>query len=286
MVDMLEIASGYYAALPPGPPLQGDVWTNLPLPYHEPSYGPSILITPACDFVHDKAPLVNYLSLVALQEYFETVGSFQLLEQELHQTEDTVRAQPPNPSMAALLEIGVSPEQVLSEVECTKTVDAASSRRLEKFRGGVEKIRALKAHLHRDRIPMSELLRLVPQREVRSCKERIVKNQISDVHFLPPYSLLLPEPSVLLLRCIASCDIRFLRLAYACPTAAVWRRECETRKLNIPALKDDPPKPERILRLRSPHLECLMARIGALFGRIGVPDLPRSAVAAFIGERS
>lgn len=285
--NLSTLGRSYYLSLPAGPPLQGDIWTNLPMPHMNPSFGPGILITPSCDFVHDKTPVVNYLSLTRVQEYMVTVGSFHLIEQELHNVEETLRRQPVDNHAAALLEMGVPPSRVLVELESNlPEPQGAALRRLEQFRAHVEKANELCGFLERDSVSSNDLRKLVPEKQIRGYKEKIVKNQIADLHFLPPCPPLLPNPSILLLRCVFTCNIELIRLADSCITDAVWRRECERRQEVFQELRDYPPRPERILRLRSPHLESLMARIGALFGRVGVPDLPRSAVQAFVREEN
>ncbi len=44
-------------------------------------------------------------------------------------------------------------------------------------------------------------------------------------------------------------------------------------------------KPERLLRLKSPYLEALMTRFGALFSRVGVRDIPEDQLDKFLQSK-
>src|SRR5260370_1942303 len=101
----------YYLRLPPGSPMQGDIWSNLPLPYSVSSVCMGILITPRCDLVHDKTPFANYLPLLPLEEFMALHGSFELLEQELQDAKQALRrvAEPVHMREVVDLELPTAP---------------------------------------------------------------------------------------------------------------------------------------------------------------------------------
>lgn len=281
MESLHGLADSYYLTLPPGPPSQGDLWMNLPIGHQDPPYGHGILITPSCDFAHDKAPQINYVAAISLDTYMKRFGGFTLLEEELLRITNALKNSPPHPKVAGLGDIGVSPERILKEVEGDETLRAtAIPKRLADFQQGIEKTRQIRLMLTKEVINSADLGSLLPEKSIRAYKEKIVRNQIVDLHFLPPYLPTLPEPCVLQLRCISTCSIEFLRLAHACGTDVAWQQELE-RGAHF-ELRNAPNRPERLLRLRPPYLQVLMARIGALFGRVGVPDLPASTVKSFV----
>lgn len=88
---MSWVEEAYYLRLPSGSPMQGDIWSNLPQPYSSSPLCAGLVITPRCDLVHDKTLTANYLPLFPLNEFMETRGHHELLEQGLHDAEELLR---------------------------------------------------------------------------------------------------------------------------------------------------------------------------------------------------
>src|SRR6267142_4402057 len=119
--------SQYYLRFPAGPPTQGDIWLNLPCPTVTSTTTVALVITPRCDFAHDKTSVFNYLPAIPLKAYVDDALS-RLLERKLvalnHQLH---RLEIPLPAFE-LLDIGASPECVISELEKEAVTTEAPKR--------------------------------------------------------------------------------------------------------------------------------------------------------------
>lgn len=71
--------------------MQGDIWSNLPQPYSPSPLCAGLVITPRCDLVHDKTLTANYLPLFPLDEFMETRGHHEPLEQGIHDAKELLR---------------------------------------------------------------------------------------------------------------------------------------------------------------------------------------------------
>jgi hypothetical protein len=107
----------YFLRLPSGPPTQGDIWSNLPVPTSDQPFCTGIIITPRCDLAHNKSPFINYLPLVTMDDLLEYHGGFVLLEQELQRREQSLRNAAEQLKVSELLEIGFPPEEILRIIE-------------------------------------------------------------------------------------------------------------------------------------------------------------------------
>jgi hypothetical protein len=286
---MKWIEEAYYLRLPSGSPMQGDIWSNLPLPYSSPAVCIGILITPRCDLVHDKTPAANYLPLFTFEEFMASQGNFELLEQELQDAREALRraAEPLRMREAVELELPTTPllASLTASMEEKASEFGIPTSRLEKyvdaFSAAESRIENLKALLAQSRVTNSDVAPLCSSRLLMKYKLAVARNTIGDLHFLPPCQPLLDSACVVLLRRVATCSIEFLRLAQNCMSQRDWdllRTQQATSDFHGAAVK-----PERLLRLKSPYLESLMFRFGSFFGRVGVRDIERRQLEAFVG---
>jgi hypothetical protein len=102
-----EVASAYYLRMPAGALTQGDIWSGLPSIYRSDRKTLGMVITPRCDFAHDKAPVINYLPLMPFDDYFLFEGGCELMEQELRRAADVVHTRAELLGIEQLLEGGV-----------------------------------------------------------------------------------------------------------------------------------------------------------------------------------
>ena len=278
--------SHFYLALPTGPPTQGDIWINLPCPTLRAPTGVALVVTPRCDFAHDKTPIFNYVPAVALDTYIEEAHS-RLLERELIRLKkQVINFNIPLPAYE-LLEIGASPESIVDELEkeakATELAKRASAN-VQEFRESVDKMSRIR-HVLESQVRESALSKsLIPPREMRTFREQVLHNQLNDVHMLPPCLGVSEQAMVLLLRHISSCDIRCLQLAYSCVTVREWEQRVARHTPDVPALSNFRGKPERIARLKSPYLENVVSRFATLFMRFGVPELTATEFTSLIRE--
>jgi len=280
MIDPTNLAHSYFLSLPPGNPTQGDIWSNLPLPYHDLPARYALLITPSCDFAHSKASLVNYLEIVPFREYADALAADALVEEELARARNSLRATLTNLPGSELLEIGVEVEAIASQIlgsdEC---LQVAGPKKGDDIRQRLRRVSELTAY--RELPPgvrTNRIVDFVGEKSIRQLRERIVRNQVSDLHFLPSLPTLNLDSSIVLLRSMSTCSWEFLNLAHKIQTDREWEQQRQSYSLH--EFRVSSTRPERIARLRAPYLQSLMARVGALFARVGVPDLPDSIVAA------
>jgi len=287
---MKWIEEAYYLRLPPGSPMQGDIWSNLPLPYSSPAVCTGIIITPRCDLVHDKTSAVNYLPLLPFDEFMASQGNFELLEQELQDAREALRkaAEPLRLREAIDLELPTASlvDSLTASMQEKASEYEISTSRLEKYLGAFSaaqgRIERIKVLLAQSTVASSEVVPLCSSRLLTKYKLAVARNTIGDLHFLPPCQSLLDSACVVLLRRVATCSIEFLRLAQNCMSQGDWdllRTRQATSDFDGSAVK-----PERLLRLKSPYLESLMFRFGSFFGRVGVRDIERSQLEAFVGQ--
>jgi hypothetical protein len=71
-----SILESYYLRLPSGPPTQADIWEGLPAWADQEETCTGLLITPRCDFAHEKTPVVNYLPIIPLKQYVLRFAGF------------------------------------------------------------------------------------------------------------------------------------------------------------------------------------------------------------------
>ena len=62
--------------------MQGDIWTGLPFYEFGFPFKYALLITPKCDFEHEKAPVFNYIPAVSINNYMIYQGYSRLLYEE------------------------------------------------------------------------------------------------------------------------------------------------------------------------------------------------------------
>src|SRR5262249_28664452 len=140
----------YYLTLPAGPPTQGDIWTNLPFPTLNPPTAVALVVTPRCDFAHEKTPVFNYLPAVALDTYIEDALP-RLLEREFLRLNNQVKNFDIPLRAYALLEIGVPPEGIVDQLEAEARRGSSSARGItravQQFRENVDKMLSIRQFL-------------------------------------------------------------------------------------------------------------------------------------------
>jgi hypothetical protein len=287
---MKWIEESYYLRLPSGPPMQGDIWSSLPLPYAPSATCTGIVITPRCDLVHDKTLSANYLPLLPLDEFMETHGHFELLEQELQDAEEALRRAAEPLDMKEVVELELPIEALLAELLERPSEKASelgiAPARFEKyltlFAAAKERIDRIKALLRQSRISVLEFSPQCNPKAATKYKLGVARNTVGDLHFLPPCKDLLDRASVVLLRRVATCSIDLLRLAENCMSQSDW--DALRAQQTTPDFRAAANKPERLLRLKSPYLESLMFRFGAFFGRVGTRDIERHQLETYVGS--
>jgi hypothetical protein len=140
---------------------------------------------------------------------------------------------------------------------------------------------AIGALLLQPRVEATHVTEQCNPKLLRKYKLALAKNTVSDLHFLPPCRDLLLSPCVVSLRDVGTCSVDLLRIAGNCMSQYEW--DASRSKQSTPDFKATSVKPERLLRLKTPYLEHLMSRFGALFGRVGVRDMSASQLEACLG---
>lgn len=263
-MSALRFSQLFYLQFPSGNPTQGDVFSGLQRSTHSPDTGLGVIITPRCDLANDKARIVNYLPVVSLNEFFATEASYDLLDRAKGELLDSLKKQiKKTPAALGLLAIGVPPDDVESQMAGLGQQEACSPGDLKHLKEAAEKWRRIREHEKRESLPLSLLDGIVSAQDIRRKKTSLIKNNQSTVHFFPPSPPHIPEPSLALLRNVMTIDIDVIRGT---------------------GLAEERATPERLLRVRSPFIESLMARLGALFGRVGVPDILDADMASILGD--
>ena len=266
----------YYLSIPSGDPSQGDIWTNLPFFDFDMPLKHSLLITPRCDFAHEKAKVFNYIPATSLNDYMVCHGFSRLLIEELNRKIIALHHLDIPLSAYAFLGIGVSEKVVLEKMKDEfDPNDKKVKKKIKKYEELIGQISSIRKVYDQKTINNSEIKAVVKDKEIKRHIDLVIRNQINDLHFLPAFPPLLTEPSVLFLRYLSTCPIQILNTACKCVAEEDWKSQCQKDDA-IYFMKYCKEKPDRILRLRSPYLENLMNRIGLLYLRIGTPDLTTS----------
>jgi hypothetical protein len=253
----------YYLRLPSGPPTQADIWDGLPTWGGTQPFCTGILITPRCDLAHDKTAVINYLPILPLNEYLLRIGGFVVIEQELNRLKERLRQTARSLDIREVLDMGLPVDEILDLIGQGRLQTSVSNpkqldKHIAEFRSLSELHGQLISIVDQDILSEADLA-LANPREVSLHKRDVIRNKLIDTYFLPPCPPLLPSPSVALLRHVYTCEIEALR--------------------NLHKLDEKPMRrPERMLRLKSPFIESLVARLAALFTRVGTRDLPQEAV--------
>jgi hypothetical protein len=277
--SMNWVEDAYYLRLPSGPPSQGDIWSNLPAPYGHLPICTGLVITPRCDLAHDKTPVINYLPIVAIEEFLEFFGGFALLEGESYRAREALKKAAEPLGLTQLVDLDYPIESILRDFEANLERKAAelgisnkrASEYLAIFHSCGVRINEIATCLSKTHLTSSEISAFVAPKAAAKYKLEMARNTVADLHFLPPCPSLLERASVVMMRHITTCTIEFLQSAKDCVSQKDWER---LRQTNLSAdFASASLKPERLLRLKSPYLESLMARFGTLFARVGVRDI-------------
>jgi len=271
------IEKKYYITIPSGSPMQGDIWTNLPFYEFDLPFRFALLITPKCDFVHEKSKVFNYIPALSINEYMSYQGYSRILNEELNRKLNVLNNLNIQLPSFSLLEIGVSEKDVCKRmrVECSES-DKINTKKVDKFELLVSDINSINELINQRYIKKSEIENTINKKDIKRHIDQVIRNQINDLHFLPSCPPLLEHPSVLFLRYLSTCHIEIVNTACNCVNEDDWKLQCHKKEATIEVFKLCRNKPERILRLKSPYLENLMNRIGLLYLRVGTPDLTRS----------
>jgi len=267
------ISEMYYLQLPTGGPTQADVWTNLPSgATSETCTG--VIITPRCDFAHEKSPVINYLPIVAFEHYLLSAACFGLLETQINDLRTALAGKAEAAGLGGLAELGVPFNEIekcleLARATPEQTISKQKSKAAEEFIAGLRRLTALELLTSTDRLTLEEVKRELGKKQFSKLQRDIIRNNTTDTYFLPPCETLLPQPCVVLLRQI-----------YTCPITVVGGTHERVRPNDAPV--DVVGKPERLLRIKSPFVESLMAKFSALFMRVGTRDLPEQSVPTYM----
>ena len=285
-MDMNRFRDDFYLRMPSGPPTQGDVWTGLSWWADQASACTGLIITPRCDFSHDKTPVVNYLPVVSLPEFIRSDGGFRLISRELKRVDDAFRNAARGVGVTPFIELGMGVAEIADIVRSAPDALAVGAAKLQKqfitLLDQESRRKTLEAAFGSKRLSDDDLKNLIAEKELTKYLHEIMRNNVSDIHFIPPCPHLLPSPSVLLLRYVLTSPITVLKKAGMCRTQEDWI--AATSADPIPGYARDSVLPERVLRVKSPFLESVMARFAALYGRIGVRDVDTGEIEDFIQE--
>ncbi|MCI0557574.1 MAG: hypothetical protein MN733_03690 [Nitrososphaera sp.] len=275
----------YFLRLPSGSPTQGDIWSNLPVPISDQPFCTGIVITPRCDLAHDKSPFINYLPLVTMDDLLECHGGFVLLEQELQRRKQSLRNAAEHLNVSELLEIGFPPEEIFDRLiedpeQQHRSNPKHFNQQVDSLREHAATIDKIQVFFDKPRLRASDIAMFVSRKALAKYKLDVVRNTVADLHFLPPCPPLLLSPSVILIRYIVTCSVDLLLTANGCVSQSEWDR-VRARKSTID-FGLSRTQPERLLRLKSPYLEALMCRFGALFSRVGTRDFQQDQLDAFV----
>jgi hypothetical protein len=266
-----SIQENYYLRLPSGPPTQADIWEGLPAWAEAEETCTGILITPRCDFAHDKTPVINYLPIISLNKYLLQFGGFGLVEQEIGRIRTNLRNTARSLGILEHLDLGLPPEMLSDlmdqgRLDISQTNATQQEKHLSDFQASSQRLAAASKLLESNVLSESDITAFTNKRELERLTRDVVRNAINDTFFLPPCTAILESPSVVLLRHIYTCRI-----------------EIFTTGLNGPVdQRSTPPRrPERMIRLKSPYIEALVSRLATLFTRVGIRDLPSGMVDAF-----
>jgi hypothetical protein len=128
----------------------------------------------------------------------------------------------------------------------------------EKFSKTLIRADALREAIEASMSTSDTVRQFVPEQALLKFRKDAARNRISDLHFLPPYTDLIPRPAVASLRCVMACSANLLDKALETLGDATWSRQVESRLAPFATFVAN--RPERALRLKSPHIESLMAR--------------------------
>jgi hypothetical protein len=266
-----SVQENYYLRLPSGLPTQADIWEGLPAWADAEESCTGILITPRCDFAHDKTPVINYLPIVSLKKYLLQFGGFGLVEQEVARIRTSLRNTASSLGILEFLDVGLPPEMLSdlmdkSRIDISQISTTQREKYLSEFQASSERLAAASKLREKSVLSESDITAFTNKRELDRLMRDLVKNAVSDTFFLPPCPAILELPSVVLLRHIYTCRIEILTTGL----------DDSLRQGSTP-----PRRPERMMRLKSPHIEALVSRLAALFTRVGTRDLPPSMVNTF-----
>ena len=173
----------YFIKRPSGPPMQGDIWTNLPQPFESSNLCTGVVITPRCDLTHDKTPVVNYLPIMSLNEFMLVQGGFRLVELEVRRGQEALQHAADLLGVIGVLDMGVPATEILKtllEPRLREEKDPKARTRLEQaianFEGCRKRIEELESCLQLSTLAGERLVRSVPAKTIYKYKADIARN--------------------------------------------------------------------------------------------------------------
>jgi hypothetical protein len=264
-----SIQESYYLRLPSGPPTQADIWDGLPAWADVDETCTGLLVTPRCDFAHDKTPVINYLPIISLKDYVLRFGGFSLIEQEISRTRNNLRNAARSLGILEHVNLEIPPTTVLDLID-QGLIDLSEknanqrTKYLSEFRTYSQRLALMEQVLENRLLTERDISDFTSKRELEQMMRNLVRNVLNDTFFLPPCSAILESPCVVLLRHVYTCRIEVFAKGLNSSTALRINR-----------------RPERMIRLKSPYIEALVSRLAALFTRVGLRDLPSDTVDSF-----
>jgi hypothetical protein len=134
------------------------------------------------------------------------------------------------------------------------------AKNLNEFQTCSQRLASAFQLLDSDVLSVQNIVDFTNRRELDQLMRNLVRNAGTDTFFLPPCTAILEAPSVALLRHIYTCRIDIFDSGH-------------DQRVNQ--------QPERMIRLKSPYIEALVARLAALFTRVGTRDLSPLQIDAF-----
>jgi hypothetical protein len=269
----------------------GDIWSDLPsfgaLPC---GFVSGLVITPACDLANWKVDTITYIPVVSLRTFFTTRLSLQRIKDEVSSQLDTA-------GFSTILDIPpgyISPR--IEELRAARTHlrnESSNAALGKKQREAIE--RAINGLIVLGNIAANtpdpgdfSRVQGLFAKQFREWHSRILRNAVSDVHFLPAdrqraeWSAI-PVHSVALFHYPLSLPIAVLELAQQ-HYAAAWDSIRQAHAQGFPCLSHMTRRPIKKALLRHRFVVDVIARLTNMFGRLGSPDFTTHTLERFMQD--
>ena len=240
---------------------------------HCPVFG--LVITARCDAAHSKVPIYNYLPLVGLRDWLQKHGADIVAERVVANCRGTMEQCLSQKQMALDLLDLIETEKIALELAKDKSKNGAKVA--ERFRQAAKDKETAHTIFGKSTPKERGLLLSSNQKMTEAVLKELIRNQISDFHYIPKISTN-EEPSgyVVNLREVRhiSANVAELVLDGLDPEEYLSESDLSNTirtELNFNHIDHTYALP--ISQIGSPQIELILQRFSNLFARIGVDDL-------------
>lgn len=233
-----------------------------------------IAITARCDVANDKFPVLNYLPLVSLPDFFHCDGWELIYSRATKSAESSFLNTIQNHDISPTILYSKSHREIVESFFQSKDAAAGAKKSADRASGIVDEIELLSG-LRINSLTDRNLLLANYKKLSDKVIQELVEHKLTGFYYLPPIDEIQDQPMVALLR-ESTFMPRELAKAVAGGVDRARAPLCNRGASELDFSFDEFAMP--VGQLTSPNIEHLLQNYSQMFGRIGVADTPKEVI--------